>query len=84
MYTMRQAFKRYLILHNKKIYSPIKIPNYFRYYIFNNIIYRHIIYSEQDDYYANIHEYDYTQRRKFHGYYQFNISDEELLNIRKE
>lgn len=84
-YTMRSAFKRWLILHNEefRVYGYIRIPNWFRHYIRNTREWRYTLINSNDDYYCNKCEMDYNQRRRYKGYYTFEISDTELLQLQR-
>ena len=85
MYTMRSAFKRWLILHNEgyRAQGYIKVPYWFRYYIRNNKEWKYIVTNIQDDYYCNKRELDYNSRRRYKGHYVFDISDLELLALNR-
>lgn len=84
-HTMRSAFKRWLVLHNEEWRNTgyVRIPNWFRHYIRKNKDWSYTVINNKENYYCNRHEMDYNQRRKFKGYYLFEISDEELLNLQR-
>lgn len=84
-HTMRSAFKRWLVLHNEEWRNTgyIRIPNWFRYYIRKNKDWSYTVINEEENYYCNRCEMDYNQRRIFKGYYLFEISDNELLNLQR-
>ena len=84
-YTMRSAFKRWLILHDEvyRISGYMRIPHWFRHYIRQNTNWKYTIIHEQSDIYCNRHELDYNARRRYKGYYTFDISDEELLSLQR-
>lgn len=72
-----------MILHNEEFRASgyIHIPSWFRYYIQNTKEWKYTLINSKDNYYCNKHEMDYDQRRGFKGYYTFEISDEELLQL---
>lgn len=84
-YTMRSAFKRWLILHDEewRLNNRIRIPNWFRHYIRQNKQWSYTVSNCDTNYYCNTHEMDYNDRRRFKGYYTFEISDEELYNLQR-
>lgn len=44
---------------------------------------RYPLINSNDDYYCNKCEMDYNQRRRYKGYYTFEISDTELLQLQR-
>ena len=86
-YTLRKAFKRWLVLHHEEHRmcsgSNVRIPGWFHYYILKNTDWKYTIINEYNDRFANLHELDCNERRRFKGYYSFCISDEELLNLQR-
>lgn len=84
-HTMRSAFKRWLVLHDEEFRSHgyIRIPNWFRHYIRKNKEWKYTVINEHENYYCNKCEYDWNTRRRFKGFYSFNISDEELLELQR-
>lgn len=84
-HTMRSAFKRWLILHDEEIrtHGYMRIPNWFRHYIRNTKEWKCTIVNEDCNYYYNKCEMDYEQRRRYKGYYTFEISDDELLQLQR-
>ncbi|MFR7559994.1 MAG: hypothetical protein ACLUVX_09060 [Lachnospira pectinoschiza] len=86
-HTMRSAYKRWLILHNEEFRfrasGHIRIPNWFRYYIRNTKEWEYTLINSERDYYCNKCEMDYEQKRRFKGYYTFEISDDELLQLQR-
>mgnify|MGYP006948663392 CR=1 FL=1 len=42
-----------------------------------------IVIDDRTNRYCNTKEMDCNQRRRYKGYYQFNISDNELLNLQR-
>lgn len=84
-YTMRSAFKRWLILHNEewRNTSYVRIPNWFRHYIRQNTDWTYTVTHEKESLYCDRYEMDYNQRRKHKGHYSFYISDEELLKLQR-
>lgn len=83
-HTMRSAFKRWLVLHNEenRVAHYIRIPNWFRWYVRKNKDWKYTVNYGEIDYHCNICELDYEQRRRYKGYYTFDISDEELMKKR--
>ena len=84
-YTMRNAFKQWLILHGDEQHShgKIRIPHWFRHYIRKNHDWSYVVENETEEYYCNKCEMTYEQRRQFKGYYKIHITDEELLQLQK-
>lgn len=84
-YTMRSAFKRWLVLHNEECRntSYVRIPNWFRHYIIQNTDWAYTVIHEETERYCNKCEMNYDQRRRYKGYYTFYITDEELLNLQR-
>lgn len=84
-HTMRSAFKRWLILHNEeyRMNCHIRIPNWFRWYVRKNKDWKYTVNSSITNYHCNICELDYEQRRRYKGYYTFDISDKELLQLQR-
>ena len=85
-HTMRSAFKRWLILHNEEFRSHgyVRIPNRFRHYIRNTKSWNYTVVNEYCNYYCNKCEMNYEQRRRYYkGYYTFEISDDELLQLQR-
>ena len=84
-YTMRSAFKRWLILHHEEYRATgyIRIPKWFRDYMLENKEWRYTVADKKCDEYCNRREMDYNQRRRYKGYYSFEISDEELLELQR-
>lgn len=84
-YTMRGAFKRWLILHEEEFraHGYIRVPNWFRHYIRKNKSWSYTVVNNKENYYCNACGMDYNERRRFKGYYSFDISDDELLNIQR-
>lgn len=84
-HTMRSAFKRWLVLHNEenRVAHYIRIPNWFRWYVRKNKAWKYTVNYGEIDYHCNICELDYEQRRRYKGYYTFDISDEELLQLQR-
>lgn len=84
-HTMRSAFKRWLILHDEEYRSHgyIKIPYWFRYYIRDNKEWSYQVVDDRHDWFCNKCEMDYDSRRVFNGFYSFEISDEELINLKR-
>lgn len=84
-YTMRSAFKKWLILHGEesRAHGYIRVPNWFRHYIRKNKNWSYTVVNNKENYYCNSREMDYNERRRFKGYYSFDISDDELLNIQR-
>lgn len=85
MYTMRSAFKRWLILHGEdfRAHGYIRIPSWFRWYIRKNKEWAYKVTDYDVDVYCNHREYSYEDRRKFRGEYSFSISDKELKNLHR-
>lgn len=86
---MRSAFIRWCQLHNEeyRIGGYIRRPNWFRYYIRNNCEWNyHITTYYQNCFRRNgidINVMDKNQRRTYKGFYIFDISDDELLNLQR-
>lgn len=84
-YTMRSAFKHWLELHNEKprISGPLRIPNWFRFYIRNNTDWSYTLINESLNHACNAFGLDSYAKRRHKGFYTFEISDEELLNLER-
>lgn len=84
-HTMRSAFKRWLTLHDEeyRAHGYIRVPYWFRYHIRNTKEWRYTVVDHNRDYYCNKREMDYDQRRIYKGYYSFEISDNELLQLQR-
>lgn len=84
-HTMRSAFKRWLILHNEewRARGYIRIPNWFRHYIRQNKEWSYTVLNDHANYYCNQCEMDWNSRRRYKGYYTFEITDEELINLQR-
>ena len=80
-YTMRSAFKQWLILHNKNYRHHMRVPNWFERYIRNDKDWSYIVDNEIENYYCNKYELTYEDRRRYKGHYILQITDEELLKI---
>ena len=85
MYSMRSAFKRWLVLHGEqsRTMGNFRIPYWFRYYIRQNTVWTYTVADEQIDCWCNRREMDYDERRRYAGNYSFSVSDEELLNLER-
>lgn len=66
-----------------RVHRYVRFPYWFRYYIRDNKEWKYTVVNEQETYYCNKCELDYNQRRRYKGYYTFEISDKELLNIER-
>lgn len=84
-YTMRSAFKRWLILHDEecRAHGYIRVPNWFRHYIRNTREWDYTVINKDCNYYCKQHKMDYNQKRRYKGYYTFEISDDELLQLQR-
>lgn len=84
-YTMRSAFLRWKELHNENIRfrNSIRIPVWFEKYIRNNTDWLYYVTDSRTNTYCNRHELDCDQRRRYSGHYQFEISDDELLQLKR-
>lgn len=81
MYTMRSAFLRWLYLHDEswRAKNHVKIPNWFRWYIRNNCKWEYHVNSNSRNYF-NVST---NSKRAFKGFYHFNVTDEELINLQR-
>ncbi len=85
-YTMRSAFKQWLILHNEEWRAKngyVRIPHWFRHYIRKNTNWKYKLTFSSDEEYCNRCELDYNARRRYKGHYVIEISDEELLSLQR-
>lgn len=89
MYTIRSAFIQWLKLHNEewRACGHIRIPNWFRWYVRNNCNWEYHINSNIRNYYEQLISTNDTistrNKRSFKGFYQFEISDEKLINLKR-
>lgn len=85
-HTMRSAFKRWLILHNEefRIGRWIRLPHWFRHYIRNTRKWEYTVTERNSyNYYCGEDETNHEQKRRYKGYYTFEISDDELLQLER-
>lgn len=84
-YSMRSAFKRWLIIHNElyHITGYIRIPNWFRHYLRKNHKWTYIITNKDENHHFDATAKDWNSKRKYKGQYSFHISDLELKILQR-
>lgn len=90
-FSMRGAFKCWLIIHNELERSTgyIRVPYWFRHYLRNNYDWTYEMIDEKDyleetkNYYCNATAKDWKEERRYKGRYIFQIPEFDLEKLKR-
>ena len=74
-----------MVIHNEseKNNGYVRIPNWFRHYLWKNHEWKYTISNNDRNYHYNIEDFNWNKKRKYKGVYTFFISDFELENLQR-